>query len=170
MRNRLAVLTLAVVTLGSSQIASGSFSTLTTYYFTGTCSDCSGTATATLTLGNYTLGQPITTSNFYSFTYNGTNLVNAFTINLSSPSLSVSGSITTIPGPNTVSITSGTTNAFNSNANGQWFVGFLSDIGSTSTWTAAATPPSTPAPPTIVLLTMGILAVAAFFWWQRRTA
>jgi MYXO-CTERM domain-containing protein len=172
MRNRSVVLTLAAVTLGLSQISSGAFSTVTTYNFTGTCSDCSGTGTATLTLGNYTLGQPITTSNFISLTYNGTNLQGAFTIPTGAPNLSVSGSITTVPGTNNVTVVSSLFNSvvFNSSTTGSWFVG-LGDAGTTSVWTAASpTPTPTPAPPTIVLLAMGLLAMAALFWWQRRTA
>lgn len=167
MRHRLVVLTLAVVTLGLTQTASGNFSTRTTYNFTGTCSDCSGTATATLTLGDYTLGQAITTSNLINFTYNGTNLTSAFTISGGDPGAAASGSITTIPGQNTVFI-SNNSNGFTSNTNGRWTVG-LADFGTTSTWTAAS-PTATPAPSTIVLLTLGLLAMAALFWWQRRTA
>jgi hypothetical protein len=169
MRNRSVVLTLAAITLGLPQTAPA-VSPTTTYNFTGTCTDCSGTGTATLVLSNYTLGQPITTSNFVSLTYNGTNLISAFTIPANAPSLNVSGSITTLPGQNTVSINSSLFSSitFSSNTNGQWFVG-LSDFGTVSVWTGTNIT-TTPAPSTIVLLAIGLLALTALFWRQRKTA
>lgn len=97
----------------------------------------------------------------------GTNLTNASTIRTGDPGLSVSGSIATIPGQNTVFI-SNNSNGFTSNTNGRSPVG-LADFGTTSTWTAANVS-ATPAPPTIVILNMGLLVIGAFFWWQRRTA
>ena len=58
----------------------------TTFSFTGFCIDCSQqaggpiTTQAQLTLANYTLGSQITANNFVSFTYDGSNLVDATTI------------------------------------------------------------------------------------------
>ena len=79
--------------------ASNIISSPQVYYFSGTCGDCSGTATAELTLtGDYTLGASLTTSNFLSFHYDGTNLLPAFTINSGDSGLYVFGSLTTIPG------------------------------------------------------------------------
>ncbi len=157
MRNRFVVLALAVIMLGlpgrSPAVIVG-----TTFNFSGTCTDCSGTGTATLVLSNYTLGTPITTSNFLSLTYNGTNRQAAFTIPAGAPNLTVSGSITNLPGQNTVNIQSSLFSSvnFSSSTNGQWFVG-LSDFGSTSVWTSGALPPApTPVPSTVVLLITGL--------------
>ena len=61
-----------VVALAVTQSSSAAPGT-TLFNFSGTCTDRSGTATASLVLaGSYTLGTPITSSNLVSFTYNGT--------------------------------------------------------------------------------------------------
>jgi hypothetical protein len=44
-------------------------SAITTYTFTGDCTDCTGQGMGTLVLQNYTLGDELETSNFVSFTY-----------------------------------------------------------------------------------------------------
>jgi hypothetical protein len=181
---KVVLITLATVVFGITPASAVPAST-TTYNFSGTCTDCSGTATATLVLSNYTLGTPITSSNFVSFTYNGTNLTGPFTITSGSPGLFVSGSINTIPGPNNFSVSVGintiaaqnrstvshavASNSFFSNTNGNWSVGVIPfDFGTNGVWGAAIA--VTPAPPTSVLLVLGLLAVAAFSWRQRRTA
>ena len=75
------------------------------YDFSGTCSDCTGTATAELTLtGDYTLGSTLSSSNFISFHYDGTNLVSAFTILPSDSGFFVSGFLNTVPGSDNVEI------------------------------------------------------------------
>lgn len=157
----------AVLALAATQRSSALIST-TTYNFTGTCQDCSGTATATLTvLGNYTLGTALSSSNVVSFTYNGTNLVTPFTITPSSPNFFVYGSITNYPGQNNVAISSSQsrTSGFFSNTNGSWGVGLL-DHGIASLWGAAA--PATPAPSTSILLALGLAMLAGFSLWRRR--
>ena len=50
-----------------------------TYTFTGLCTDCEGTVTATLKLDDYTPGDGLTAANLISFSY-GSNLVPAFTV------------------------------------------------------------------------------------------
>ena len=48
----------------------------TTFNFTGTCNlDCTGTATATLVLQNYTIGNQFSGGNFVSFAYHS-NILN----------------------------------------------------------------------------------------------
>jgi hypothetical protein len=169
------LLVMALAATESSSAASGTI----TFNFSGTCTDCSGKATATLVLaGTYTLGTPITASNLVSFTYNGSNLVPSFAFTPSSPNFSVSGSMTNIPGSNAFLVEAdtngilvdGSTNGvfFNSNLNGYWVVG-LSDQGTAGTWSmAGGSVSATPAPPTVILLAIGWMALTAFAWWQRR--
>ncbi len=71
--------------------------------FAGKCTDCNAAsgdlATAQLILHDYNLGDDITTGNFVSFTYNGTDLVNPFTIAAGDTNLIVAGLIQgTLPG------------------------------------------------------------------------
>jgi hypothetical protein len=145
----------ALALTDSSSAAPGTI----TFNFSDTCSDCSGTATASRVLaGSYTLGTPIPASNFVSFTYNGTNLTPSFTFTPSSQNSSVTGSVTNIPGPNAF-LVEGNTNGvvvdgstsglfFNSGLNGNWSVG-LSDEGTAGMWSMAGSNVSaTPAPPT----------------------
>ncbi len=157
----------AVLALAAAQRSSALIST-TTYNFSGTCQDCSGTATATLTVvGSYTLGTALSSSNVVSFTYNGTNLVGPFTITPSSPSFFVRGSITNYPGQNNVAISSsvsGTSNFFSSTT-GNGGIG-LSDHGIASIWGTAV--PATPAPSTSILLVLGLAMLAGFSLWRRR--
>ncbi len=95
-RGSIASVAVLVCSLAASASA-GSISTVT-FNWTGICADCTGTATGTLQLaGTYTLGTPITTSNFVSFTYNGTDLLGGFTI--TAPSF-VEGMISNLPGQN----------------------------------------------------------------------
>jgi MYXO-CTERM domain-containing protein len=160
---------LLIVALAVTESSSAAPST-TTFNFSGTCSDCSGTATASLVLaGSYTLGTPITSSNFVSFTYNGTNLTGPFTYTPSTVNFSVSGSITNIPGSNAFVVAGGNNSLdFITNTNGTWFVG-LSDQGTAGTWSMPGSSVSpTPAPPTSIWLLIGLMSVAAFGVWQRR--
>ncbi len=142
----------------------------TTFNFSGTCTDCIGTATATLVLaGGYALGTPITSSNFVSFTYNGSNLTAPFTYTPSTVNFAVNGSMTNIPGGNAF-FTAGGSNSldFITNTNGTWFVG-LSDEGTAGTWSTATSSVSpTPAPSTGILLILGLMCLMAFAVWQRR--
>ena len=73
------------------------------FNYTGTCTDCTF-STGTLELfGGYTLGSPVTSSNFVDFTYMS-NLLN-FSIDQSDPGFSVSGSLpATLPGAATLLI------------------------------------------------------------------
>lgn len=142
------------------------------YTFAGVCSDCAGTATGALTLSStYTLGTAITSVNFVSFVYNGTNLLPAFTILPSSPGLqiSVGSNISISPGFNNVFLVTNTS-AFYSDTAGNWCAGNASlsncvnssDFGraTTGAWASPAGPAGVPEPTTLSLLGMGLAGVA----------
>lgn len=132
------------------------------FTFTGVCSDCSGNAKGTLTLSSgYTLGSAITSSNFISFVYNGTNLLPAFTIVPTDAGFTVSGNLSVIPGANLVTAnTAGPT--FFSDTSGFWCAGVgnacLLDFGRQSTYSQSAA--ATPEPASLSLLGLGIVATA----------
>jgi MYXO-CTERM domain-containing protein len=159
---------LLVVALAVTESSSAAPGTIT-FNFSGTCTDCQGTATATLVLvGSYVQGTPITASNLVSFTYNGTNLTGPFTYTPSTPSFFVSGSMTNIPGANAFDVVANNNIFFDSELNGNWSVG-LTDLGTAGTWSLAGGGVSpTPAPPTSILILMGLMSLAAFHVWQRR--
>jgi hypothetical protein len=70
-----------------------------TYTFTGSCSDCTGTATATLQLQNtYTPGNTVTLADLISFTWDGTDLVSAFTVLSTDTINSFDGTLPVAPG------------------------------------------------------------------------
>ena len=159
---------LLVVALAVTESASAAPGTIT-FTFSGTCTDCSGTASASLVLaGSYTLGTPITSSNFVSFTYNGTNLTGPFTYTPGTPNFMVSGSLTNIPGANALYVLANNDIFFTSGLNGNWSVG-QTDLGTAGTWSMAGGSVSpTPGPPTVILLVIGLMALTAFGSWQRR--
>jgi hypothetical protein len=72
-----------------------------TYEFSGTCTDCTGTALATLVLQNYTPGDAISDPDqLVSFTYYPTDLFpTGFTILNGDPTLSIGGSVPNGDGP-----------------------------------------------------------------------
>ncbi len=118
-----------MLALGVATAAQAAASITNTYYFDGACADCtapgggSNTVTGTLTLSNYIQGDVIYAGNFVSFTYNGSNFVNAFTAEaVGSDSLNaasfVSGSMTNIPGFNDFLVVFGDGLFFQTNAGG----------------------------------------------------
>jgi len=158
---------LLVMTLATTQSSSAIPNTIT-FNFSGTCTDCSGTATATLVLvGSYTIGTPITNSNLVSFTYNGTNLTNPFTYTPSGAIFTPTGSMTTIPGPNAFRVETNGGEIFSSSVNGNWSVS-TTDVGTAGTWSLAGGIAATPAPPAGILLVAGLMCLTAFFAWRRR--
>jgi len=138
----------------------------TTYQFVGTCSptggsNCTGQATATLVLTNYSPPGALSYSNFVSFTYNS-NVFGTLSFNTSA---SLTGHFTNLPGFDQIEIfpTSGNPGdlVFDSGTDGSWGLG-AGDQGTGGTWSIPSASPTTPAPSTLLLLALSLQAVAAF--------
>jgi hypothetical protein len=142
-----------VVSLTPGLASAGPVPTLTTFDFTGKCTDCAGTASAELVVQNYQLGASFAASNFSSFHYDGTNLLPAFTVTPSELQPNgFSGAIgPTLPGEFNVTIfTSSRNTNFLTQSNGIWDAGSITDHGTLGTWSAVPEPASLP------LLAMGL--------------
>jgi hypothetical protein len=139
----------------------------TVYDFTGTCTDCSGFGNAELTLASYVPGSAITTANFVSFHYDGTDLLAAYTISAADVSY-ISGSITgPLPAAENFDLITNGFNAmfesFYSTTGGGWCTGqgCFADYGATSFWSvpSAVVPTSgVPEPLPLALLAGGLVA------------
>ena len=156
MKRSLAIgLTLASLAVACAEPASAT--QFKEFDFTGTCSDCIGTAKAELKVkSSYNLGDTISSSNFVSFHYDGTNKLDAFTFTVPDVT-SYSGSISTYPGMNTISLFSGSL-FFHAYNTGVWSAGHPSDQGTGGTWG-----PANPAPapvPGAGLLSLAFFALA----------
>ena len=117
---------LLIGTACSTSALAVAVATTTTYNFTGLCSDCRGIVTAELVLQNYQLATPITSSNFVSFHYDGSNLFAAFTI-LASDATYLSGFINNGSATGErVSVYARNGLFFNSSSDGTWDLGRLS--------------------------------------------
>ncbi len=128
----------------------------TTFYFSGVCSDCSGTGQGQLVLQNYNLGDTITSSNFVSFTYDGTNLVPGYQVT-GGQYFSVGGQIDApLPGAEFFYVDPNNGDPyFLSETDGFWCVGnTCGDTGTSSTWAA-----SVPEPATALLLGVPLLGL-----------
>ena len=127
-----------------------------TFVFTGDCQDCARAAnkpvffvTADLTVQNYVQGTSFSSSNFVSFTYNGSNLLSAFTIT----DANLSGLIPLdLPAFADVTIQEKVSpfDGFQSLTDGTWGAGPLSDMGIDGRW-------SVPEPPSLALLVVSLL-------------
>ena len=155
------LLALGPATLLPRDASATAISTNSTFYFAGACSDCVGTGRAELVLANYTLGTAISSSNFLSFHYDGTNLLAPFTITASS-SNSYSGAIAgPLPAAENIFI-SAPGAVFVTDVGGSWCVGrsCLADFGQTSIWSDTAPPAGVPEPFSLSLLLAGLAGTA----------
>jgi PEP-CTERM motif len=121
---------------------------LTQFTFTGFCTDaCTGEGIAVLTLQDYTLGTPLTASDFVSFSYESKQ--NSFSVD-STELQKISGALPAVlPSSASVSIVVGAKDEIfmsSTGGNGGWFAGPKGsvDAGLFSSWSAGAVPePST---------------------------
>jgi hypothetical protein len=149
-----------------------------TYDFVGACIDCArpvtpSESTAHLTLQGYIPGNAISLDNFFSFTYDGSPALHAFTIlglnaggvpgfNLTFGSPTISGTIpTTLPGAFDF-LVSDSLYFFSTSSDplAKWSTGMhdtSSDEGTNATWTLARRP--VPEPASIALFGFGIAAM-----------
>jgi len=132
--------------------------TTATYQFTGHCSDCTGTGTGSLTVQNYTLGQPLGNGNFVSFSYSSN--LTSFTIS-SATLVNLGGTLpASLPGPAAVTIIGPNNVALNTQLNGNWCSGTncLLDSGSGGSWgLPGSTVPALSIPAMIGLAVMMVL-------------
>jgi hypothetical protein len=137
--------------------------------FSGDCFDCyqgEGSVSATLTVTGYALGDEITTKNFVSFTYNGSDLLGAFTVADADviDDGFVNGAIgSPLPGPYEFSVDGGghLFQSYISDSEGFWCAGAscASDVGNNAVWSQGA---SVPEPASIAMFGLGLAAVGAF--------
>lgn len=131
------------------------------FTFSGTCTDCAGTATATLTLSNYTQGNSILFDNLVSFQYDGTNLLAPFSINQANLS-NISGIIpVSLPSQANFSIANTSFFFFNTTVGGNWFVG-LDDFGANGMFAAKAPTSGVPEPVTVAMMALGLGLIGIF--------
>jgi hypothetical protein len=128
---------------GAAGLASAA--SITTAIFSGVCTaDCTGLASATLTLQDYTPGDAIGLPNFVSFSYVSTFLG---TVNVTDAT-GIAGSIGAAPGPYGFALNDSNNIQFHTFADGSWCVGTgcLDDAGLQATWTSSTISTAVPEP------------------------
>jgi len=145
--------------------------TLTDFNFTGTCTvGCNGTATATLVLQNYTIGNVLSNTNFVSFAYHS-DFFGDITVNDSNFIL-VAGQFVSLPGGASVEVRFATSLQvfdFLSSTSGLWCVGpnCIDDSGTNGQWSVA---PPVPLPAALPLFATGLGALGLLGWRRKRKA
>jgi hypothetical protein len=161
---RYIITAVAVLAFSSPPAAHAITAVDSTFTFAGTCSDCgidngAGTATGTLVLQGYTLGQILQSSNFVSFTYTSIFLGTLSVDSSEFQHFSVTSELADLPGFETVAINwidgEGNDYQFQSGTDGTWSVeaeggGSILDVGTNGTWSA------TPLPATLPLFAGGL--------------
>jgi hypothetical protein len=143
---------------------------LSEFTFTGVCAvdDCTGDGIGVLTLENYSLGGPIHTSNFVSFSYKS----NLTSLSLDANDVSeVSGSLPAIlPAAATVEFLVGEGVPFFSSADGSWCTDCSVDQGQTSVWSAGAGAAAgeAPEPATWAMMLLGFAGLGFVSYRQRQ--
>ena len=141
--------------------------TLSEFTFTGACAvdDCTGDGIGVLTLENYSLGSPIDTSNFVSFSYKSN--LTSFSLDAGDVS-EVSGSLPAIlPATATVEFLVGEGVPFFSSVDGRWCADCADDQGQTSIWSAGVAAGEAPEPATWAMMLLGFAGLG--FAGYRRT-
>jgi hypothetical protein len=182
MTNRLrSYLLAAAASLGLGALgtpAGASVVTDETYYFTGTCSDCSGDVTATLVLTDYTPGPDsgFLLANLVSLTYGGSDLLPGFTVDNPESGVVfavVIGGLANLPGANNVTIEweiNEQNASFQTGADGSWSVSYptLADQGDNGSWSLTR---GVPEPSTWAMMGLGVAGLAfAGYRARKRTA
>src|SRR5262245_26077494 len=141
MRKITAFVIAAVFSIFSLQLKTANAVTLTDFNFTGTCTvGCTRTATATLVLQDYTIGNILNNTNFVSFVYHS-DFFGDITVN--SPNFNqLSGQFVSLPGGANVTLvfpTSLQIFIFVSSTSGSWCVGpnCVDDSGVNGQWSVA---------------------------------
>ena len=146
---------------------------LSTLFFSGNCEDCAialerrdYAVTAKLVLQNFFQDTDITPANFVSFIYDGSNLLEPYTILSSSSPLIVSGNISfEMPGANEFHVT-GVNRYFDLFSLGRWDTGVQRPKSADTGGAGAFGPTAVPEPATIML--MGAALAAAGLARRRR--
>jgi hypothetical protein len=152
-----------------------------TFDWSGICTDCEGGAqpvTGSLMLTDFIAGEPLSVSNFVSFTYNGSSILDPFTIAAANATglngvLAADGTVTTffslqwsLSSPPGGGASAGTNppaapqNYFTVDTDGSWSLSYVSpgddDRGTNGTFTPAS---NVPVPATLLLLPLGLAAM-----------
>ena len=142
-----------------------------TFLFSGVCQDCEGIATATLVLQDYTQGDPIAQSNLVSFHYNGTDLLDPFTIT-GSDQFNISGIIPlslTASANFFIEALPDSVPWFSSDTEGGWSAGDLviqADFGTGGVWNGPVSN-AVPEPGVFLLVAAGMAVIGVRRWRVR---